>query len=387
MTTARFYLIEFGCSDHKGHRTNSLAAIAAALARTGYDVACGINQAAERSIVHSLKAAPVFRLTPWPPVSRDPICGEIETFILHGEVGAEDMSVFLNAAEKSDVILINTASENEIWALANWLGTRDQRDRPYVVLNVFLPTFFDCRTEDPNLRGRLLRTAIRRLNSFVSPERRLYVTLTENLARVLESIAGVNFLVVPNPIDLEPFSQCANPTPGEPIRIAAPGQPKGTKGAAIISSIAARTNHPDAVFVVQNWPDNTLPPPNVETLPSGLPRDQYVAYINSCHLTVLPYDAEFYAFGVSAVFEEAVAAGHGILTSTGTWMSELIDTKNAVGGHVPAGDYVGFARSLDEMIGKISGFRREALRLAARWKEGRGTPAYLSMILDALNCR
>ena len=355
------------------------------LSRVGFDSVAGVGHSACEEILSSFNAQPIARLVPWPPYSSDALCGDVETFLAHGNIGAEDLGVFLTDARPNDVVVLYTASENELYAFAKWLETREVSQRPFLVANVSLPSFFKPGSVEPNLRGRLLRTAIRRIEALLHPHQRVYVTLTDPMARALAHVTGVQFDVLPNPIDLSAFSrESQNLAEQSVIRIACPGQPKGTKGAGILPEIVEKASEFNCTFVVQNWPLKMEPPLNVEVLPTSMGRTDYVNYLNRCDITLLPYDTEFYTLAVSAVFDEVASAGHGVITTTGTWMSEYIDQGIVSGKHASEGDIDALVMKLGELIGDASHLRALAIEAGKRWKAMRGVGIYLSTVLDRL---
>ena len=386
MPDPRFFIIEFGCCDRVGHRCNGLEALVRALTNKGFEAVSGVNEAASNEILKACNGTQITQLKPWPPFSKDAICGPLETFLEHGSTGAQNLVAFLEETNSDDFVLLYTASENEIFALARWYSTRSAERRPRLIANVTLPQFFDYETGAPNLRGRLLRTAIREMNRYALPGRRLYTTLTQRLAQTLKTITGVNYLIVKNPIDLSEFTRDrASLHRKGPVLIAAPGQPKGSKGADVLPLIAQAVTNSDCRIIAQNWPSDETLPGNVDILPTNLSRSEYLKYVLGCDITVLPYEKHFYSYGVSAVFEEAVSAGHVIVTTSETWMAEAIDTSQAIGSHAPEGDVEELARQVAEASRNIDILRTRAAEVGENWRKKRGIEAYVEEICAAFD--
>ncbi|MEO1659109.1 MAG: hypothetical protein AAFR65_15460 [Pseudomonadota bacterium] len=333
----------------------------------------------------SLDAHPFARLMPWPPYSKDRLCGDIETFLAYGDMGAEDLGEFLNTAEAQDVVVLYTATENELYAFSRWLDTRAPQNRPHLVANVTLPSFFQAGSTSPNLRGQLLRTAIRRVMQQMPDERRVFITLTDKMAIALEAITGVNFDVTANPVDLLAGGNASTSVQQTgPVKVACPGQPKGTKGAGILPEIIEKASDLNCLFRVQNWPADSSAAPNVELLPTTMDRPEYVAYLQSCEITLLPYDTDFYALAVSAIFDEVASLGHGVVTTTGTWMANCIDDGGVVGRHAPDGDVDGLVAALHHLVDNMTDLRKNADENAKTWCARRGVRSYMDHVFVRL---
>lgn len=383
----KIYLIEFAANTWIGHRANTLAALHGALNERGHIVECGISVKAAPEMLETLNAKPVFSLMPWPALSTDRISGEIESFLAYGERTPTEFESFLSEAQATDIVILNTASENELWGFVCWMEQRAAHRRPKVVANVMLPQFFDPITEEPTQRGRLLRVAVKKLMELLPAEKLLFLALTERLSNLFSSLTSAPFQVSVTPLDLASFLRSdEDAARSRPVRIGVAGAPKTTKGEHLVPEIAEMllARHPEVMFYAQNWPANKLIPNNVEVTPSGVGRQTYIDLLKSCDISLIMYDPIYYKHGGSGVFEEAASAGHGVVVTQDTWMTPFVDSGVVEGISVPFGDTKAATEALCRLIGQVPELRKKSGLNGHAWAKTRDVEVYLDQVFDAL---
>lgn len=383
----KVFLVEFAASTWIGHRANTLAALHKALLARGFMVDCGISTSADSEILAALNAKPVFSLMPWPAVVSDGISGEIESFLVYGDTAPAEFENFLAESEGTDIVILNTASENELWAFACWMKTRAAHLRPKVVINVMLPQFFDPVTEEPTQRGRLLRVAVKSLMALQSPDKLLFLALTERLRNLFSTLTSAPFQVSVTPLDFSSFVRSPEDAmQSRPVCIAVAGGPKQIKGEALIPEIAKMLHviHPEVMFQAQNWPKNIPMPGNVEITPAGVDRRTYIDLFKRCDLSLIMYDPVYYKHGASGVFEEAASAGHGVVVTQNTWMTPFVDSGVVEGICVPFGDAKVATEALCRLIERVPELRKKSVLNGQAWAQTRDVEVYLDQVFNML---
>ena len=186
-----------------------------------------------------------------------------------------------------------------------------------------------------------------RLDIHKQPTRRLYrvlndliawlvrgrlTLLTDSalLARPLHALFARPVQIVPIPhTQLSgPAHRPGHPTgpTGEPLLLAWwPGAVRGDKGIDQLRALA-RQAAPAAqrVCLAATEAAQLAAVPGgcqVRLLPGGMPRADYLGWLQAADLILLPYDASSYAERTSGIFVEAIAAGKAAPVTPGTWMA------------------------------------------------------------------
>ena len=110
-----------------------------------------------------------------------------------------------------------------------------------------------------------------------------------------------------------------------------PGFPRKEKGIELIERIIENINDKEIVFNLQEWPlyKNTFSKKNNVSLEYFTKsRKDYINYICSCDVIILPYTNSNYINRSSGIFAESIVASKIVLVSNGTWMSNQLKSMN-----------------------------------------------------------
>lgn len=379
MTT--WYIVEFGCSSWSGHRCGGAMSLSHDLQRRDHEAKVLISQSCPAELSANPSVMPSLTLPVWPPISRDSRSGVVETFSEYGRRGGAELAAALPNISADDVVLLYTASQNEIHALVGWLAEVAPECRPIVIANIALPTFIGERQSPAGEVATHLRASVRLLCSIVPPSRRLFATYTDKMSHAFKELTGINCLVVPNPIAFQPSDAPPSKPPGRtgPIRVAALGQFKGTKGSNTLPAIAEGAKGLVLEILVQDWRAPDIPS-NVRRLASALTPKEYNEALASCHVGLMVYDPAFYSVGVSAIFDEAVSLGQVIVCSKDTWMAEQLEAHDLAGRTVPFADSAATVAALADVAANFDDLTTKAGERASLWRSERGTSGYVDMI-------
>jgi hypothetical protein len=111
-----------------------------------------------------------------------------------------------------------------------------------------------------------------------------------------------------------------------------PGRPAEEKGLAIMQSIAQLTGEDAqqlAIVVAHTAPlKSSANGCQIISIPTDLPRDEYLGWFRVTDVVLLPYDAAKYNERTSGIFIEAIVFGKPPLVTDGTWMADELRTAN-----------------------------------------------------------
>jgi hypothetical protein len=105
-----------------------------------------------------------------------------------------------------------------------------------------------------------------------------------------------------------------------------PGEPRWEKGLAAVRHLVAL---PGAHLRLICARDAGLPSvsggPRLHCVSTHLPRDEYLRWLATADLILLPYDPSVYGERTSGIFLECVLAGRLPVVSRGTWMASQLE--------------------------------------------------------------
>lgn len=178
--------------------------------------------------------------------------------------------------------------------------------------------------------GLILRFELSRVQKLVFPflfkliERNHNLSLftdTVGLQRAHKKLIGLMPILLPIP---HTFSFPLKNEISSYLRIGFPGFPRQEKGGLIIKDIIRLINDSQIKFHLQPWKLYLTEFSNLANVDLGFnteSRGDYINYVVSCDLIVLPYDPVKYCVRSSGIFVEAIVAGKIVLVPNSTWMS------------------------------------------------------------------
>lgn len=148
------------------------------------------------------------------------------------------------------------------------------------------------------------------------------LTDSELLAQVLSADLKCHFWTLPIP-HAEQESN-SNPKNRENTQFWWPGGLiRDDKGLYVIRNLLSKiTKNSDIKLIIAENAKAILGPhPQIEYIPTFLPRNEYLNQMVKSGLILLPYSQRDYAFRTSGIFVEAVSSGAIPVTTRGTWMA------------------------------------------------------------------
>ncbi len=382
----KFFILETGCVDWAGHRCNGVKYLNDYLTNRGFSVACAVHKNVSENVCQVTSALPVFRHAPWPPLFKGSEEAELKNFSVMAHAIADDCNTLLANADLDDIILIPTASEREIYGLYLWARKRPVDTIPYILPTIPLADFVDLDTGAYRYpTSEMLKSAVHDLVALVPKPRLVFSTVTRTLQTLLSNLLSVSVELASTPNCLDGFAPSAGKIDGgrELSIVCAPGHLKGAKGPETVVRLTEAFLGAPVEFHVQNWPTPSHLPSNTILHGQGLSPDAYRQLIRTSDILVLPYAGSFYRYGMSAVFEEAVAAGCICVVPSGTWMAEQIADGHAAGIVTNDAGFDAMRDALSRVLSHRDMYLARAGQLAEPWRARAGINAYMIMVAHA----
>lgn len=374
------YIVESGCQSWIGHRCNFINSLNKAFVEQNIQCQSAINIVACEEILTECNALPIFSLKAWPAYSLDSISGELETMWAHGEVMSGELEGFLTGITENSVIYLPTATENELWAIYTWISSGNCKAPPTIVADIHILAFYETPSEKVTLRGRLLRFVLKKLIQLLPESKLIIRTYTKSMKEALDTILPCIVEEVAHPCF---FSKPIETNPSKPLKIIAPGAPKGTKKPEVIVKIVENSIKYNWEFIIQNWPikvDNAQY--GIQVLRHDLSPEEYEIYISEADVMILPYDGEIYKYINSSCFEEAVSCGLIVLAAEGTWMAERIEAGDAIGWVVNTDDISQITTTLEYIDKNRERLKCEAKEKIIPWVVKKSIKKFTAAIFD-----
>ena len=187
-----------------------------------------------------------------------------------------------------------------------------------------IKSVFICRFEISRLQYFLLRLIIG-LAYISKKSKPLFFSDTEELCNIHSiNLGGKCYLLpIPHTDDLFMTSEIKK---RRSISVGFPGMPRGEKGSKVVRELAVILSKYDSFkIILQSWDfyislfkDSNL---NVDINFYKETREDYISYIRSCDLVMLPYSSENYILRSSGIFVESLCAGKIVIVPKNTWMA------------------------------------------------------------------
>ncbi len=317
---------------------------------------------------------------------------------------AELLQIPPDGFSADDIVFFPSLIENQLHAVAQWLGRLPHARRPSVVV---LLRFLDHVMEFIQVRPHHdlvplhYRHAGRALAS-VQP-RSLICADTAEMVASYRKIIGLPVLRVPIAMDPSPDAVTPgrrSPRDGRPA-VAFLGHTSKLRGFHLLPEIIARcrpgSKSPRFVVQVQNRSAalaegldavleklDTLPRDDLTIVEGSLPSADYFSLLAESDVILLPYAPAFYGHSSSGIFAEAAATGKVIVVPAGTVGAKLAGEYEL--GVVEAAGWnpKSLAKALDEALRDLPGLSAKARVSASRFCREQGTKAFWDQILPAI---
>jgi hypothetical protein len=110
MIEMRLLVIENGLRTANGHHFNNSQGLKQACESLGIKADFFINRRASPAIVSAIGATPCFEYSPYDRVSRDPLCGELKSFLIQSQAIADDFSTAQGNLGAEDCLVVPSAA-------------------------------------------------------------------------------------------------------------------------------------------------------------------------------------------------------------------------------------------------------------------------------------
>jgi len=271
----------------------------------------------------------------------DPQVWAMENFHAVNEVFFTDLNRLpLDQFTSEDLIYFPNLLQNQLYAVARWLGRFPAERRPAVAIMLrYLNHAMDYVQTRANkeLIALYYRFAVQRLVA-VQPRTRICAD-TRELAQAYTQIIGMQVLELPNPMDVSMLIN-REVTGAESMASASPlivyqGHTSPLRGFHFLPEIIERCSQlkskPRFLIQIQN-PENTksmglcdhvkrletLKGATVELVYGALEMHPYYDMLARADVILLPYSPSFYGHGSSGGFTEAASVGKVVVVSPGT---------------------------------------------------------------------
>ncbi len=284
---------------------------------------------------------PLFNKDIFTEMAADPQVWAMENFHAVNEAFFTDLNRLpLEQFTGADLIYFPNLLQNQVYAVARWLGRFAPDRRPAVgIMLRYLNHAMDYVQARANkdLIALYYRFAVQRLMA-VQPRTRICAD-TRELAHAYTQIIGVPVLELPNPMDVSRLINAGAPSresdPSASPLIVYQGHTSPLRGFQFLPEIIERCaklkNKPRFLIQIQN-PGNAqsmglcdhvkglerLKGPSVELVYGALEAPLYYDMLARADVILLPYSPRFYGHGSSGGFTEAASVGKVVVVSPGT---------------------------------------------------------------------
>ena len=292
-------------------------------------------------ICEGIEVIPLFSKDIFAEMAVDPQVWAIENFHAVNEAFFADLNRLpLDQFTAKDLIYFPNLLQNQIYAVARWLGrlTADRRPAVGIMLRYLNHAMDYVQTRaNKELIALYYRFAVQRLVA-LQPRTRICAD-TRELAQAYTQIIGVPVLELPNPMDVsmlinETSSVPESGVPTSPL-IVYQGHTSPLRGFHFLPEIIERCAQlkpkPRFLIQIQN-PENTksmglcehvkrlesLKGPTVELVYGALEMQPYYDMLSRADVILLPYSPSFSGHGSSGGFTEAASVGKVVVVSPGT---------------------------------------------------------------------
>lgn len=382
----KLIILENNLRERLGHFLNSTIGLAneAALNPLVSKVDVFANKRASREVLRLANAQPLFRHVSWHrKTMRTPLASIQELGTLYSR---ECQKIGTLAA--TDIILVPTAQENQVFGLAMYLESLPPNARPWVVLNFHVDNWTDDAPRKEAIR-----------DAFLSLEKngsdKIIVT-AQTPARVakLSDVCGkiiVRQYPLPQNYDLcvaadEPVIMSPDPV------IAILGRPMKRKGSADISEVIYKLRERPAKTRFNVQTKITAPSflklllaKNVSLMIGGLSPQQYGNMLSTADILMMPYDPETYRDRTSGIFCDCAAYGKVAVVPADTWMAGQISEKNAAGVVYEPGVEDGLVDAISHALENLAVLRSQAKQRANYWWQCHSAKAYIDKLLSEID--
>lgn len=392
----KVFFVQHGLKNYSGHYLLATRAWRNAVLSAGLEWRGYAHQALPVSLATALDVVPLFPYVPYLDVDPDPLSREITDLLYLSEQFANALSLLTDAGPE-DLVVVDFASEREIYGMARWVRQLPADRRPKVAFLVHIPDAnWTTDADRRDLTGRIAhwRFSINQLRASLPVSNIFVAAIDSRLAGFLTTILDLTTHVTPLVSMFEPDLAELPLTPEHDVLLA--GGWRSEKGTNILADILLGLKRSGralrvAVQVDSEERKQDILGPFMESGPflldvtvGSLSPADYLRRLCKTRLILLPYVAKMYALRGSGIAAEAFTYGIPVVAPAKTWMADRIEDRSGAGALFyqwhPLSIVATTLRALDEM----TRLTEEARTRAPRWRERNCADAALRGVRTAL---
>jgi hypothetical protein len=391
----KLIVIEGNLKSNAGHYLNNCLAIKQAAENRGIETKFIIHRQAEHSVLNELPAIPCITFNQFDMVSKDPLCGALESHMIQSSTTAKDLLPVLDSEIKpGDLVFYPTASFNQLTAFGMLLDGLPKLKLCKVVFNFVIQDFLFQDGIKFNNNSSFYRMAANKIQRKISKQK---ILLTANGKSM---VSAVSFMLN-MPVDQYPMQkyypeqlinkkksikQRARPLIGVFGSMHGPG--KGLhlmpKLVDLYRELDWLIQEPSSKNTVLWGRDENLIQTNrnVKLIGHGLSALDYYENFNSVDVVLTPYMLRNDKIQTSGIVSEAAASGKVIVSPANSWVQELVDNGSIVGCTYNEWTVEAIAKSIKIVIDDLDALKKKADLISAEWRKNQSAEAYVSKALD-----
>ena len=372
------YILENNLREYLGHFFNMTFGLKQGFEESGQKCHVVINNDASESVKLELNGMPFFPDLSWPSQQKK---NSKEAMMHYGSRYADALNK-IPAPDSEDWLVVTTAFQDQIFGVAEFLKGIPRQSRPRVLFYLHWSTW-----DDNSQRIEAWIEACRRLAEVASTDR--YVLAVQNDELRDSFIRTINVPTVKWPVPMyygrrQELQDRRNQT--YPC-VSVLGRNLERKGCNLLPGIIARVKLklPRTRFTIQatRARQNLLRiMPGVEIVKGGSDMEDHLATFQRTDVLLSPYRKEIYVDRTSGLFMEGAAFGCVHVVPAGTWLSQQIVEKKAVGKVFEEYTASSIASTLVETLNNLEELATIAPACADYWWEHQSTSAFVRRLLD-----
>jgi hypothetical protein len=391
----RIWVMENGLIGLRGHHLNDSLGLAEAIGKRGIEARFLVNQKAVPEVMQALPASAVFSHTPYDRISRDPLAGPLESFIVQANTFATGLGQAVEAGlGRDDLVLTLTTTQHELYGLAIAFDAMDEAVRPRLLINFGFSNFMVRGSPNLAWNAGLYRFAMRCLNQVTETDRLILTATGDGMAQAISQLLDHPVRVYPKTSHYPFEDRLGQPPPTarrDPI-VAFLGASLEKKGFGLLPRLVSENDRLN--WIIQTSPAESArrtwgdaesfmrESENVEIVAGDLTPSAYYDLLLRADIVLLPYDAAQMRFQDSGIFAEAVAAEKVLVVPDETWMSDHIAAGRGAGTIFRSHDSECISSALRAAVEQLPSLRARASSLAPEWRKNQSMSAYLDRALQ-----
>ncbi len=377
------HILENNLRDFLGHFLNSTLGLKREAEARGVEVRVYTHRRARPEILRLVQGRALFDHGSWDGAAHPDAWRSMQD--LGGDFARSCRRIQDLGAE--DVILVPSASQDQIFGLALFLEGLPTERRPRVAVN-----FHSENWERRSDRAAPYKQACQRLVHALTAERFLLTATARAVADSLSELVDHPARWFPLPQDYGTSTALDVRPADAPPTVVVLGRSRPSKGGWQLPRVVlmVRRRLPEARFFVQVTGKMQLLAflsviPGVKVHFGGQDRAAYFDCLRAADVVLLPYSAEAYARRSSGILADCAALGRIAVVPEGTWLSEQLHEGHAAGVTYKEANPEAIAEALVQAIRELPKLSVLARDRAEYWWKCQSASAFIDRLLAELS--